>query len=90
MLLLAGMAWQRRYILACLTGNTIMRFSSLLHVLHIMNATQKKEYCIHHRDSSLSIRLVDKINSSIGQDASSKCLIGVLDIYGFESFKANR
>lgn len=41
MLLLAGMAWQRRYILACLTGNTIMRFSSLLHVLHIMNATQK-------------------------------------------------
>ncbi|KAL3728020.1 hypothetical protein ACJRO7_032723 [Eucalyptus globulus] len=33
--------------------------------------------------------LVDKINSSIGQDATSKSLIGVLDIYGFESFKAN-
>ncbi|KAJ4845533.1 hypothetical protein Tsubulata_015620 [Turnera subulata] len=33
--------------------------------------------------------LVDKINNSIGQDANSKCLIGVLDIYGFESFKAN-
>ncbi|KAI4350068.1 hypothetical protein L6164_010593 [Bauhinia variegata] len=33
--------------------------------------------------------LVDKINSSIGQDPSSKCLIGVLDIYGFESFKTN-
>ncbi|XP_037458171.1 myosin-11-like [Triticum dicoccoides] len=33
--------------------------------------------------------LVDKINSSIGQDANSKCLIGVLDIYGFESFKSN-
>ncbi|XP_024990425.1 myosin-11-like isoform X1 [Cynara cardunculus var. scolymus] len=33
--------------------------------------------------------LVDKINVSIGQDANSKCLIGVLDIYGFESFKNN-
>ncbi|CAK8544805.1 unnamed protein product [Lathyrus sativus] len=33
--------------------------------------------------------LVDKINNSIGQDASSKSLIGVLDIYGFESFKSN-
>lgn len=35
-------------------------------------------------------RLVDKINVSIGQDPNSKSLIGVLDIYGFESFKANR
>jgi hypothetical protein len=35
-------------------------------------------------------RLVDKINSSIGQDPHSKYLIGVLDIYGFESFKTNR
>ncbi|XP_027158322.1 myosin-9-like [Coffea eugenioides] len=34
-------------------------------------------------------RLVDKINVSIGQDAKSKSLIGVLDIYGFESFKHN-
>nr|KYP51170.1 Myosin-Vb [Cajanus cajan] len=33
--------------------------------------------------------LVHKINSSIGQDPSSKCLIGVLDIYGFESFQTN-
>ncbi|KAK9087685.1 hypothetical protein Syun_030079 [Stephania yunnanensis] len=33
--------------------------------------------------------LVNKINSSIGQDPESKCLIGVLDIYGFESFKTN-
>ncbi|KAJ8899498.1 hypothetical protein K2173_018472 [Erythroxylum novogranatense] len=33
--------------------------------------------------------LVDKINASIGQDPTSKCLIGVLDIYGFESFKDN-
>ncbi|KMS96868.1 hypothetical protein BVRB_8g199440 [Beta vulgaris subsp. vulgaris] len=33
--------------------------------------------------------LVDKINSSIGQDPTSKSIIGVLDIYGFESFKFN-
>ncbi|KAK2993355.1 hypothetical protein RJ640_007622, partial [Escallonia rubra] len=33
--------------------------------------------------------LVNKINNSIGQDPSSKFLIGVLDIYGFESFKTN-
>ncbi|XP_058071065.1 myosin-16-like [Magnolia sinica] len=33
--------------------------------------------------------LVDKINVSISQDSNSKSLIGVLDIYGFESFKCN-
>ncbi|MBA0558847.1 hypothetical protein Golob_015843, partial [Gossypium lobatum] len=33
--------------------------------------------------------LVDKINVSISQDPESKSLIGVLDIYGFESFKTN-
>ncbi|WOK92378.1 myosin-11-like isoform X1 [Canna indica] len=33
--------------------------------------------------------IVDKINVSIGQDQTSKSLIGVLDIYGFESFKTN-
>jgi myosin-5 len=35
-------------------------------------------------------RIVEKINVSIGQDPNSKQLIGVLDIYGFESFKVNR
>uniref|UniRef100_A0A7N0USH1 Uncharacterized protein n=2 Tax=Kalanchoe fedtschenkoi TaxID=63787 RepID=A0A7N0USH1_KALFE len=33
--------------------------------------------------------LVNKINNSIGQDPYSKYIIGVLDIYGFESFKTN-
>lgn len=35
-------------------------------------------------------RIVDKINCSIGQDPNAASLIGVLDIYGFESFKVNR
>lgn len=35
-------------------------------------------------------RIVDKINNSIGQDPNAKSIIGVLDIYGFESFKINR
>ncbi|RID44355.1 hypothetical protein BRARA_I01152 [Brassica rapa] len=33
--------------------------------------------------------IVNKINNSIGQDPDSKHMIGVLDIYGFESFKTN-
>uniref|UniRef100_A0ACD5YU73 Uncharacterized protein n=1 Tax=Avena sativa TaxID=4498 RepID=A0ACD5YU73_AVESA len=33
--------------------------------------------------------LVENINKSIGQDVNSKAQIGVLDIYGFESFKQN-
>ncbi|CAM6090837.1 unnamed protein product [Calypogeia fissa] len=33
--------------------------------------------------------LVDKVNKSIGQDPDSTTLVGVLDIYGFESFKIN-
>ncbi|KAJ7567450.1 hypothetical protein O6H91_02G148000 [Diphasiastrum complanatum] len=34
--------------------------------------------------------LVEKVNKSIGQDPDSTTLVGVLDIYGFESFKTNR
>ncbi|MCO5603333.1 hypothetical protein L7F22_057483 [Adiantum nelumboides] len=33
--------------------------------------------------------LVEKINKSIGQDNTSRAQIGVLDIYGFESFQIN-
>ncbi|KAH7835175.1 hypothetical protein Vadar_023570 [Vaccinium darrowii] len=33
--------------------------------------------------------LVNKINSSVGQDKDSRIQIGVLDIYGFECFKSN-
>ncbi|KAE8685053.1 Myosin-14 [Hibiscus syriacus] len=43
----------------------------------------------HLRTAAELLMIVDKINSSIGQDSDSKFLIGVLDIYGFESFKTN-
>ncbi|KAH0969754.1 hypothetical protein GBA52_028350 [Prunus armeniaca] len=33
--------------------------------------------------------LVDKINTTVGQDLNSQIQIGVLDIYGFECFKDN-
>ncbi|CAL5219117.1 g891 [Coccomyxa viridis] len=33
--------------------------------------------------------LVDKVNTSIGQDPNAVSLVGVLDIYGFEAFKEN-
>ncbi|CAI7795775.1 unnamed protein product, partial [Closterium sp. NIES-54] len=33
--------------------------------------------------------LVDKVNKSIGQDPNAKTIIGVLDIYGFETFQCN-
>ncbi|EFJ10011.1 hypothetical protein SELMODRAFT_184226 [Selaginella moellendorffii] len=33
--------------------------------------------------------LVEKINKSIGQDPESETVIGVLDIYGFETFRSN-
>ncbi|CAI5986886.1 unnamed protein product [Closterium sp. NIES-65] len=36
-----------------------------------------------------SNRLVHKVNVSIGQDPNAKSIIGVLDIYGFESFQTN-
>ncbi|KAF0901741.1 hypothetical protein E2562_006207 [Oryza meyeriana var. granulata] len=53
------------------------------------NATVSRDGLAKTIYSRLFDWLVDKINSSIGQDANSKSLIGVLDIYGFESFKLN-
>ncbi|KAK8541531.1 hypothetical protein V6N12_014162 [Hibiscus sabdariffa] len=50
---------------------------------HTMDGLAKTLY------SRLFDWLVKKINISIGQDPDSKCLIGVLDIYGFESFKTS-
>jgi myosin-5 len=53
------------------------------------NATVSRDGLAKTIYSRLFDWLVDKINSSIGQDPNSKSLIGVLDIYGFESFKLN-
>ncbi|KAL9248001.1 hypothetical protein vseg_021368 [Gypsophila vaccaria] len=54
-----------------------------------LNATVSRDGLAKTIYSRLFDWLVDKINVSIGQDPNSKCLIGVLDIYGFESFKHN-
>nr|POE74878.1 myosin-17 [Quercus suber] len=62
----------------------------------IITRTLAPENAIASRDalaktiySRLFDWLVEKINISIGQDPNSKSIIGVLDIYGFESFKCN-
>lgn len=47
-------------------------------------------FCNSNDASICWSRIVDKTNNSIGQDPDSNNLIGVLDIYGFESFKTNR
>ncbi|KAI3887201.1 hypothetical protein MKW92_013040 [Papaver armeniacum] len=54
-----------------------------------LNATVSRDGLAKTIYSRLFDWLVDKINFSIGQDPNSKSLIGVLDIYGFESFKTN-
>ncbi|KAK4768221.1 hypothetical protein SAY87_003362 [Trapa incisa] len=53
------------------------------------NAAQSRDALAKTVYSRLFDWIVNKINSSIGQDPESKFLIGVLDIYGFESFKTN-
>lgn len=54
-----------------------------------LNATVSRDGLAKTIYSRLFDWLVDKINFSIGQDPNSRSLIGVLDIYGFESFKTN-
>ncbi|KAF9605794.1 hypothetical protein IFM89_018521 [Coptis chinensis] len=54
-----------------------------------LNATVSRDGLAKTIYSRLFDWLVDTINTSIGQDPNSKSLIGVLDIYGFESFKHN-
>ncbi|XVF25184.1 hypothetical protein REPUB_Repub13aG0191500 [Reevesia pubescens] len=53
------------------------------------NAVASRDALAKTTYSRLFDWLVDKINISIGQDPNSKSIIGVLDIYGFESFKFN-
>lgn len=54
-----------------------------------VTATSSRDALAKTLYSRLFDWLVEKINISIGQDPNSKLIIGVLDIYGFESFKFN-
>ncbi|GMH17584.1 hypothetical protein Nepgr_019425 [Nepenthes gracilis] len=53
------------------------------------NAVDSRDALAKTLYSRLFDWIVEKINVSIGQDPNSKSIIGVLDIYGFESFKFN-
>eukprot|EP00227_Mantoniella_beaufortii_P020036 CAMPEP_0197602356 /NCGR_PEP_ID=MMETSP1326-20131121/37008_1 /TAXON_ID=1155430 /ORGANISM="Genus nov. species nov., Strain RCC2288" /LENGTH=619 /DNA_ID=CAMNT_0043169693 /DNA_START=154 /DNA_END=2010 /DNA_ORIENTATION=- len=57
--------------------------------LDVAAATNSRDSLAKTLYSRLFDWLVQKINASIGQDPDSKSFIGVLDIYGFESFKTN-
>jgi myosin-5 len=52
-------------------------------------ATQSRDALAKALYARLFDWLVEKINTSIGQDPTCRGFIGVLDIYGFESFKLN-
>ncbi|KAH9713487.1 Myosin-17 [Citrus sinensis] len=54
-----------------------------------VNAVASRDALAKTTYSRLFDWIVEKINISIGQDPDSKSIIGVLDIYGFESFKCN-
>ena len=65
------------------------RDGDILKHLTPSEATQSRDALAKALYARLFDWLVEKINTSIGQDPSSRGFIGVLDIYGFESFKLN-
>ncbi|KAJ3691579.1 hypothetical protein LUZ61_020743 [Rhynchospora tenuis] len=67
----------------------VTRDENIIKSLSPENAALSRDALAKTVYSRLFDWLVNKINSSIGQDPDSKVLIGVLDIYGFESFKTN-
>lgn len=67
----------------------VTRDETIIKCLDPHSATLSRDALAKIVYSRLFDWLVDNINSSIGQDPDSKCLIGVLDIYGFESFNTN-
>ncbi|KAH9297946.1 hypothetical protein KI387_029628, partial [Taxus chinensis] len=67
----------------------VTREETIIMSLDPENATTNRDALAKTVYSRLFDWIVEKINSSIGQDPNSKTLIGVLDIYGFESFKNN-
>ncbi|XP_059651763.1 myosin-12 [Cornus florida] len=58
-------------------------------LLDVAAATLSRDALAKTIYSRLFDWIVDKINNSIGQDPNAISIIGVLDIYGFESFKIN-
>ncbi|KAI5059574.1 hypothetical protein GOP47_0025893 [Adiantum capillus-veneris] len=67
----------------------VTRDENITKTLDPVSATTNRDTLAKTVYSRLFDWLVDKVNKSIGQDPDSKTLIGVLDIYGFESFKTN-
>uniref|UniRef100_A0A2C9UDX1 Uncharacterized protein n=1 Tax=Manihot esculenta TaxID=3983 RepID=A0A2C9UDX1_MANES len=67
----------------------VTRDESITKTLDPAAATVNRDALAKTVYSRLFDWLVNKINNSIGQDPNSKSLIGILDIYGFESFKTN-
>ena len=89
------MLWLRLYTQDCSTGKSVRRLVRYTFSKHDLTHWQIWSICSKYKSRfsnylSFFCRLVDTINNSIGQDPESKSLIGVLDIYGFESFKNNR
>lgn len=76
-------------------GNSLMT-RRIVFADEVIHKSLSAASAAHSRDalakslySNLFDYLVERVNNSIGQDAGSKNFIGVLDIYGFESFAVN-
>jgi myosin-5 len=67
----------------------VTRDGNITMTLNMDQATVNRDTLAKTIYSRLFDWLVDKVNRSIGQDPDSPFLVGVLDIYGFESFKFN-
>ncbi|OAE35798.1 hypothetical protein AXG93_4225s1010 [Marchantia polymorpha subsp. ruderalis] len=67
----------------------VTRDENITKTLDAYSATTNRDTLAKTIYSRLFDWLVDKVNKSIGQDPDSTTLVGVLDIYGFESFKVN-
>ncbi|KAH9805030.1 Myosin-15 [Citrus sinensis] len=77
-------------LLATLCTRTIQtREGSIIKALDCNAAVASRDALAKTVYSRLFDWLVEKINRSVGQDMNSQMQIGVLDIYGFESFKHN-
>ncbi|KAM1245961.1 hypothetical protein ACFX2J_037004 [Malus domestica] len=77
-------------LLATLSTRTIQtREGIIVKALDCSGAISSRDALAKTVYSRLFDWLVDKINTSVGQDSTSQMQIGVLDIYGFECFKDN-